>query len=590
MRDEHTGKGDADRMRSSRVTAQNSNMHSDSEAKSLPSTQRHGKSDFAPVWRAIRQQWMDLVVLVAVMVLASGAALAPPYLSKLLFDRGVLAGNPAAIGLYAGLAVIAYGAMAGLQLLGRRWFALASNRLSLQVKTESLHHVLQLPLEFFDEKKAGYIANRLEEVDVLGGLFSPTLFQFVMSLVQFVGALAIMVSISPLISGSALAFAPIFWLVTRWMSRRLRKSTRALLEASADMRGSLQETVSGVQALKETGAASPRAEEVARRFASVAAQRVRQNISMGAGAQSVSFIASIAAVVVLTLSGFAIIRGGLSMGDYIALAGYSGKLFAPAQLFGMFVLTVQPAIAALRRLGGLLRQTPEAKLWGDRRVRMIRGDVAFRNVRFSYPGSSQVVLDRCDLSIHSGECVSILGENGSGKSTAIKLLLGFYPGYEGQILVDGVDLRQYDILALRKRIGIVSQNVYLFSGSVLENVRMAEPDATNATLERALEISGCSRLFGDSLARRAVTEGGKNLSGGERQAVAIARSLVRNPDLIVFDEGTAHLDETSRQVVAKALEETFSSKTRILITHDKDVAQRASRVLELSAGSFRAPG
>jgi ATP-binding cassette subfamily B protein len=545
-------------------------------------------SDFAPVWRAFRGHWVDVTVILALLLVASAVALAPPYLGKLLFDRGVLSGNSAAIGLYAGLAIGAYGVMAVLQLLGRRRFAVTSNQLSVRIKTEALHHLLQLPLEFFDKHKSGYVANRLQEVDTLGGLFSPTLFQFFTSLVQFAGALAIMFSISPAISAIALAFAPVFWLVSRWMSHRLRASTRTLLEASADLRGSLQETVAGVQVLKETGASAPQAEEVARRFASVAAQRVRQNVSMGAGMQSVTFVASIAAVVVLMLSGFAIVRGKLTMGDYVALAAYSGKLFAPAQLFGTFVLTVQPALVALRRLGTILRRPPETELWGSHRVDKIQGDIEFRDVRFAYEGSHDAVLDQCALQIDRGDCVSILGENGSGKSTLVKLLLGFYADYQGEIFVDGMNLREYDIVAFRKRIGIVSQNVSLFSGSVLDNVRMAAPAVSTEALSQALERSGCVRLFGASAAHHVVAEGGRNLSGGERQAVAIARCLVRDPDLLVFDEATAHLDETARKLVMQALEETFGHKTRVLITHDVEVAQLASKVYRLSGGRVSA--
>ncbi|MCL0098111.1 ATP-binding cassette domain-containing protein [Dehalococcoidia bacterium] len=183
--------------------------------------------------------------------------------------------------------------------------------------------------------------------------------------------------------------------------------------------------------------------------------------------------------------------------------------------------------------------------------------------------------------------MAILGKNGAGKSTVVKLTLGFYPEYDGEILIDGRNLRDYDVVSLRRRVGIVSQNVVLFTGSLWENVKMASPEASQEAVQRALALSGCRDTFDGDLGKIDIAESGKTLSGGQRQAVAIARCLLKDPDVLIFDEATAHLDSSTRGVVVHALNHVFAHKTRVLITHDREIAGVADTVLFLEEGVVR---
>jgi ATP-binding cassette subfamily B protein len=163
-------------------------------------------------------------------------------------------------------------------------------------------------------------------------------------------------------------------------------------------------------------------------------------------------------------------------------------------------------------------------------------------------------------------------------------MLGFYGQYDGRILIDGSELHDYDVVSLRRRVGIVSQNVILFSGSLWENVKMASPQASKEEVDRALALSGCRDIFDGELSEVHVAESGKTLSGGQRQAVAIARCLLKDPDVLIFDEATAHLDASTRQVVMHAFKGVFAQKTRILITHDGEVAKTADTLFLLEDG------
>lgn len=528
-----------------------------------------------------------LIFLALVTILVSLIALLPPYLSKLLFDEGVTVGNVNRIIYYGLFAIVAYLFYFILGFASQAIFSIASNRFTVAVKNQALERLLRLPLEFIDKKQSGYLVNRLDEVDTLSGLFSPTIFQFFSSLIKFVGALVIMIGLSKIITSIALFFVPIFYLITRVMSHRIKKTSRILMETSALMRGNLQESISGIPEIKQFTAESNKAREMVKQFTDVATHKVRQSFSLGMGTQSLSFFASMASVIVLILSGIYITRGQLSIGDYVALAGYAGLLFEPVYIFGSFSLTIQPVLVAISRLSVIFKEKIEEELWGKKKAKKLKGNIIFKNIFFKYNLEGKYILKGCSFSLARNDCVAILGKNGSGKSTLMKLILGFYPNYQGQILIDDTELHNYDIVSIRKRIGIVSQNIILFTGSVDSNIRLAKPQAKKEDIERALTLSGCKDIFGKALSEIKISESGRNLSGGEKQVVAIARCLLKNPDILIFDEATAHLDINTHKLVMQAFKEVFADKTRILITHDKEIAKFADRILLLEDGKVK---
>ncbi|MCL0090157.1 ABC transporter ATP-binding protein/permease [Dehalococcoidia bacterium] len=514
-------------------------------------------------------------------------ALLPPYLAKLVFDRGVATGDIGTIVLYGLLAIGAFLLSSVLDFAGDALSGVAGTRFTVNVKSQAIQRLLQMRLEFFDKHQSGYLAERLSEVQMLGQFVSPTIFQFLGSLIQFIGALVIMARISVEITIVPLLFVVPFYFITRKMSGSLKETSEELMETGAQMMGSLQEMIGGVAEVKQSTAEERKSHEAAAQFKAFGSQEIKQSIFMGLGMGSMEFLTNLVMVIVLILSGIFIVRGELSIGDYVALAGYVGRLFTPVQLAGMFILTIQPAMAALERLRPIFEEKTEREVGGKNRVKKLEGAISFNNVRFAYDSAKDPVLRGCSFSIAPAECVAILGKNGAGKSTVVKLTLGFYPEYDGEILIDGRNLRDYDVISLRRRVGIVSQNVVLFTGSLWDNVKMASPEASQEAVQRALAFSGCRDTFDGDLGKIDIAESGKTLSGGQRQAVAIARCLLKDPDVLIFDEATAHLDSSTRGVVVHALNHVFAHKTRVLITHDREIAGVADTVLFLEEGVVR---
>ncbi|MBS3788828.1 ABC transporter ATP-binding protein, partial [Candidatus Bipolaricaulota bacterium] len=533
----------------------------------------------------LQLKW-KLALMGLLTVIVSFAALAPPYFSKLIFDKGVRANDVGKIIYFGSLTVVFYLTATVLRIGSQVLYARTSNRFVVKVKERALGRLISSPIKFFDKKKSGYWTKRMNEVGSLTQIFSPTVFKFISSLIQFGGAVGVMFVLSRQITYIMLIFLPLFYFVTKTMSEKLRSISRKLMETSAETRGNLQETISGAPEIKKATAGRRKSKELAKQFSAVAKQRVRQSVTSGIGTQTLGLLNKTAGVIVLVLSGVYIARGQLTMGDYVALASYSGKLFVPMQLFGSLALTFQPVMVALKRLAEIFEESSEQELWGDKRVSKLEGKLKLNSLNFSYDESDGQVLRNCNLSIDAGDCVALLGKNGAGKSTLVKLFLGFYPDYSGEILLDGLELHEYDIDSLRKRVGIVSQEVLLFSGTLEENVRLANPEASKESLKQALLRSGFNEVFSQDISNNTISESGRDLSGGQKQVIAIARCLLKDPDILIFDEATTHLDENARKIVVKAFKNKFSGSTRILITQDKELSEIAERTVLLENGEL----
>ncbi|MBS3874125.1 MAG: ABC transporter ATP-binding protein [Firmicutes bacterium] len=528
-----------------------------------------------------------LFLLAGITVFLGGLiALLPPYLTKLMFDRGVATGDEGSIVLYGLLAAGAYLLGSALRIVDTVLSSTAGSHFILHLKRQAMERLLQMQLEFFDKHQSGSLVKQLDQVSQLGGLISPGLFTFVSGLIQGVGALLLILRISVEVAVIALPFMVAFFFLAKKVALHLEETTGQLMELGAHAQGSVQETISGIAEIKQSTAENRKAEESTKWFSGIADQEIRQSLGVGVGIGAVEFLAYLLTVIVTILSGIFIVREQLTVGDYMALVAYIGQLTLPALSFSSLLMVTRPAIAAFKRLAPLFDGPTEREFGGNKAVSALTGDISFTDVTFAYESGKEPVLQSCSFNIAPGECVALLGKNGAGKSTAVKLMLGFYSQYQGGIFFDGTELREYNLTSLRQRVGIVSQSVAIFTGSLWDNVKMARPSASKEEVERVLDISGCTELFKGLAGDRQITEGGKNLSGGQRQAIAIARCLLKDPDVLIFDEATTHLDAHSCQIVIQAFKYVFSRKTRIIITHDEEVAKIADAFLLLEGGTI----
>ena len=280
-----------------------------------------------------------------------------------------------------------------------------------------------------------------------------------------------------------------------------------------------------------------------------------------------------------------IIRGSFTLGSYIAFSGYLARLYGPTQMLASAGLIFQPAFSALDRYRELMGAAREEEKETGRRVEKLQGEIEFKEVYFNYDGQKPV-FERLNLRISAGEKVLITGQNGSGKSTLMKLILGLYHPRRGQIMIDGYNIKELSLASLRERISVVSQSVFLFNDTIWNNILYSRPDATESEVRRAVELSGAAEFIEklEEGYNTIVGETGKKLSGGEKQKIAIARAILREADVLIFDEPTAHLDKESAAMIERLVRDNFRDKTCLIISHKKWDISGIDRIIELEEG------
>lgn len=553
---------------------------------------------------SLRRRWPLVVVGILFMLAVAGIALLPPLVMKRIVDDAISNGNVSLLGKLALILAGLYVASTIFDLVANAIFLVTGQSILHEIRRMVFRRVLRLPIEFLERKQTGYLTARLGEISSVAMLFSSGTFKIIVSVVEFVGVLVIMLSMNARLTLMLLAFLPLYYVAVRLLSGSYRHTSKELMETGETMSAKLQETFDGVAEVKNLGAEEHRAQEAIRLSDEFVRAGVRQGAVFTVGGQALTLITSLITVAFLYLVGRDIIRGTFTLGGYLAFAGYIGKLLAPFGHMMNYTLMVQPALAALERVNEFVNEVTEEERFSGKPSPGVIDRIEFRNVRFAYPSSpDKTVLDEISFEANRPMSLSIIGPNGAGKSTAIKLLLGYYPSYDGQILINARELRELNVLDLRRRIAVVSQDPFLFDGTVAENLELAlqassevpggdaEPSRHKALLEHALArlqqkqplVAKLLERFPQGLAAQ-VGEGGRQLSGGQRQIVAILRALLREADVVIFDEATAHLDDEIRELVREGVQRLFSEKICVVLTHDPDLAALTKSQVRLEAG------
>jgi ATP-binding cassette subfamily B protein len=365
-----------------------------------------------------------------------------------------------------------------------------------------------------------------------------------------------------------------------------RRLSQDAMESGAGLSAHLVEDVSGVETVKAFGAERARAEQGEDRLVKLALDLFSlQKLGLSINAVGM-FVTALAGIVILWYGGHRVIAGALTIGQLLFFYTLLGYLLGPLERLASVNLKLQDALVAVDRLYQVL--DVEVEKLGDARGKPFRGlraGLELQGVHFRY-GFRAPVLEEVDLRIPAGRTVAILGESGSGKSTLLKLLMGFYEPTEGRVLIDGVDLRDFDLESWRAGVALVSQDPFIFNGTLRDNIALGRP---GASLEEVMEAARQAGLeeFIHSLPERYETvigERGANLSGGQRQRLAIARALVRRPELLIFDEATSHLDTATERAIQESLQTVLAGKTVVLVAHRLSTVKEADLIYVLHRG------
>lgn len=537
------------------------------------------KSDLLFLLPYIGRHWGKFFVASLLMLLVSLLALPGPYLAKYIVDDVLIAKNLRILNLIIlGLFLLLLFRLL-FSLLTNYSFTILNQEILVSLKRSLFAHLLKLPLSFFDKARSGYLVSRIQEIDSLGVFFSSSLVSLLIGMFEFVFCLLIMLYLNWKLTVLSFFVLPVLYMIIKYYSRGFRVTSLDFFEKSATLSSQFQETLSGLGLVKSFATEERETQKIEKSLKKYLRSGVIQGILSVFSAELITWIVGIGGLFVLWFSGRQIIHDQFTIGGYVAFAGYLAKLYGPIQLFASSGLILQPALAGLHRASELLQLATEEE--NPKRVvklEKMRGEIEFQNVFFSYDGTKKV-LHNINFRIEPGEKIAFLGPNGSGKTTLIRLLLGLYPAKEGRIIVDGKEIDTLVFSCLREKIGIVSQNIFLFDDTIRNNILYSRPESTEEQLIRAARLADAHDFITQlpNGYETIVGERGTKLSGGEMQKISIARTLLKDPDIIIFDEATSQIDCEAEKKIYRIFEESFKKKTCIIIAHrifNKDIFDR----------------
>ncbi len=574
---------------------------------------------FGAVWKLIRGQdqrarkvrWMigllrpyrgKVALMFVALLIATGAALAPPYLAGLAVDNGIETGDVAALDrIVAAFVIIAtlYAAATYLQTYLVGW---VGTRALQDLRERVFSHLQTMSIGFFTRRSPGVLISRMtNDIEALNQLVTDgvvTMFSSVLTLVGVVVILLVYDVKLALVTFITFPLVAAASIVFRIVSHGAYRETRERIGA---ITGYLQETLSGVRVVRSFGQ-EPRHTAAMTELNEANREANMRTVFLNASYfPGVELLAAVGTAAILLYGGTQAIDGAIKIGTIIAFVGYLTIFFEPIQQLSQLYTTYQQGMAALDKIFDLLDTAPDMIDAPDAiDLATIRGEIEMESVWFSYAdttgetqGDDEIWAMRdIDLHVPPGQTLALVGSTGAGKSTFAKLVARFYDPQRGKVLVDGHDLRGVRQQALRRQLGIVPQEGFLFSGSVRDNIAFGRPEASLAEIEDAAAAVGATEFIAalPEGIETEVGERGVQLSAGQRQLVAFARALLAEPRILILDEATSNVDVRTEKTIEKGLERLLAGRTAIVIAHRLSTIRRAGKIVVLEGGQIAEQG
>lgn len=462
------------------------------------------------------------------------------------------------------------------------------------MRNELFEHYQKLSFNFYDEHRTGQLMTRISNDSFdLAELYHHGPEDIVISLLNFIGAFVILISINAKLAIIALAFLPIMGLYGFYFSKKMHAALRKSKDRIGDINSQVEDTLSGIRVVK-----SFTNEEIEKRKFANENQRFVESRRDGYKSEAYFYnglitLTQLMTVVVVIFGATSIVKGSLDLADLLTFLLYIGILIEPIQRLGNFTRLYQEGITGFERFMEILEVDPDIKdSPGAIEVKQVQGDIEFKNVSFKYKEGYDHVLKHLSLHIKVGEYVALVGPSGVGKTTLCSLIPRFYEVSKGQILLDGINISGMTMRSLRRNIGIVQQDVYLFAGTVLENIRYGKLDASEEEIIAAAKkanahdfIMALPKGYDTDIGQRGV-----KLSGGQKQRLSVARVFLKDPPIIIFDEATSSLDNESERAVQDSLEKLTVNRTTLVIAHRLSTVRHAQRILVLTDNGIEEQG
>jgi ATP-binding cassette subfamily B protein len=538
---------------------------------------------FVPELLRERRLFVDVAVAA---ILLYGLGLVVPIFFQLVIDKVLVHES------FTTLYVLAAGAIAALvfdaifSFLRRYLMLYATNKVDIRVATKTFGHLLGLPVTFFEHISAGVLVKHMQQASRIREFLTGRLFLTLLDALSLFVFIPVLAMYSLKLTGLVLAFTVLSGTIVVLLMGPFRRRLFSLYQAEGTRQALLVETVHGMRTVKSL-AMEPLQRKV---WDDSCAQSVSMRFhveKISAGAQSVTgFLEKLMTLGIIGLGALDVFSGELTIGALVAFNMLAGRVSGPLVQMVTMVHEYQEVALAVRMLGEVMNQAPEREALRTGLRPDIKGSIEFEGVSFRYGAEGAAALDDVSFSIAPGQVFGIVGRSGSGKTTLTRLMSGLYPVQQGLVRIDGYDLREVDLVHLRKNLGVVLQDSFLFRGTIRENIARVKHDATFAEVVEAARLAGADEFIQrmprgyDTL----LEEGASNLSGGQKQRLAIARALIVNPRILILDEATSALDSESETIIRRNLRRIAAGRTVIIVSHRLSMLADADTILVIEGG------
>ncbi|MGQ4666419.1 ABC transporter ATP-binding protein [Metabacillus halosaccharovorans] len=547
------------------------------------------KGTLLRIWLYMKKQKKSLVASVILVILSSILSLLGPYFIGVIIDHYILPKDVTGtirmtwllVGIYVGTSILTW-----LQ----SYIMVDISLNTIKVLREDLFAKLQtLSLRFFDQHKHGELMSRFtNDLEQLNQALSQSVVQFVSSLLTIIGVTIAMFSLNWVLAIVSFLIIPVMLYVTKKIVSISRKNFSQRQKDVGELNGFVEETISGGEVIALFG----KEEDTFGQFHEVN-ERLRQSaikadMFSGTLGPFNNFLSNMGLAIVIAVGALMALNGHTTIGIIASFVTYSRQFTRPINQLSTLLNSIQAALAGAERVFETMDEVPDLVDKRDAlQVSSLKGEVQFRHVDFQYE-QNKPILKNIHFSAKPGEMIALIGPTGSGKTTIINLLMRFYDVRSGELLLDGRNIKDYKLRDLRKRIGIVLQDPYLFSGTIMENIRYGRLDATD---EEVIEAAKTASAHGfikhlPNQYQTTISSGGQNISQGQKQLLSIARAILANPDLLILDEATSNIDTKTEIDIQRGIRNLIKGKTSFVIAHRLKTIELANQIIVIQDGEI----
>ena len=542
----------------------------------------------------IKKYYVLIILNLLLATVSSLVSSAPIALIKRLFDKGI-AGKSEKDILYAAGAMIMLAVVGAVLMYWNTIFStVISSSIYKDIVTDIYNKIQTLDMEYFSGKKTGDMMIRVMTDPSNINSIILEIFDMISEIIKVGLCLGIAFYIDFDLTLGVMVVTPILIITVRRYAKRLKRSGKHRQEALDSLNSKLQETLSGIRIIRAFATEDYEINNFKKKNANlkkIAVRSARYNAKANSIMEAMNYIII---ALLLMFSGYRVLRAkSFTPGDFITIVGAISSMYTPARRAMTRFNSISVNMSSITRVSEILEEMPSiVNRENCIKFENFASDITFENVDFKYRDSTEKILKNINLNVKKGETVAFVGNSGGGKSTLVNLIPRFFDVSSGSLRIDGIDIRDYEIKSLRKAIGIVPQETFLFSGTILSNIKYSRRDATFEEIVEAAKQANAHEFI-ENLSdgyNTEIGERGVKLSGGQKQRIAIARAILENPQILILDEATSALDNESEKLVQDALEKLMEGKTTFVIAHRLTTIENSNKIVVIQKGEIKEVG